>query len=276
MIRRPPRSTLFPYTTLFRSPEDRQHLVPAHERIEPRGEARVGREPAADPDHEADLPRPRVPERREPYVVDLRVRAPHSAAGDRDLVLARQVVEGGVAAEHARRRVDERRGVHDLVGVQAGERAAGDVARDVAARPHRGDPGAPERLEDVGQALERYPVELDVLADRDVGDAARVALGEPGDRAKLVGLQLTVRDPDADHEVARRLALAALSADRADAVALGVDAPPTEVGAEPLRRDRVPALTREALDLGVCLPRVQLALEPLDALGLRLGPGHGQ
>src|SRR2546426_8524463 len=72
MIRRPPRSTLFPYTTLFRSPEDRQHLVPAHERIEPRGEARVGREPAADPHHEADLPRPRVPERREPYVVDLR------------------------------------------------------------------------------------------------------------------------------------------------------------------------------------------------------------
>src|SRR3989449_11121495 len=99
--------------------------------------------------------------------------------------------------------------------------AAGDGARDVAARPHRGDPGAPERLEDVGQALERYPVELDVLADRDVGDAARVALGEPGDRAKLVGLQLTVRDPDADHEVARRLALAALAADRADAVALG-------------------------------------------------------
>src|SRR6266496_6718571 len=37
MIRRPPRSTLFPYTTLFRSPRHRQsprlvHLVPAEER----------------------------------------------------------------------------------------------------------------------------------------------------------------------------------------------------------------------------------------------------
>src|SRR2546427_3351364 len=34
MIRRPPRSTLFPYTTLFRSDvcrQRRQHLVPGHE-----------------------------------------------------------------------------------------------------------------------------------------------------------------------------------------------------------------------------------------------------
>src|SRR3989475_7297298 len=29
MIRRPPRSTLFPYTTLFRSPAPATHLVPA-------------------------------------------------------------------------------------------------------------------------------------------------------------------------------------------------------------------------------------------------------
>src|SRR2546430_3182902 len=30
MIRRPPRSTLFPYTTLFRSGEDAIHELPAH------------------------------------------------------------------------------------------------------------------------------------------------------------------------------------------------------------------------------------------------------
>src|SRR5260370_11668256 len=29
MIRRPPRSTLFPYTTLFRSPRERNDLMPA-------------------------------------------------------------------------------------------------------------------------------------------------------------------------------------------------------------------------------------------------------
>src|SRR5437879_7319382 len=31
MIRRPPRSTLFPYTTLFRSPAPLQHGSPAHD-----------------------------------------------------------------------------------------------------------------------------------------------------------------------------------------------------------------------------------------------------
>src|SRR5258707_8415537 len=36
MIRRPPRSTLFPYTTLFRSAAERIHQLPAHAR----GEAR--------------------------------------------------------------------------------------------------------------------------------------------------------------------------------------------------------------------------------------------
>src|SRR5690349_24008336 len=33
MIRRPPRSTLFPYTTLFRSVDDRLELVVAGERV---------------------------------------------------------------------------------------------------------------------------------------------------------------------------------------------------------------------------------------------------
>jgi len=33
MIRRPPRSTLFPYTTLFRSPENRQRLTNVHDKV---------------------------------------------------------------------------------------------------------------------------------------------------------------------------------------------------------------------------------------------------
>src|SRR3712207_7220454 len=46
MIRRPPRSTLFPYTTLFRS--ELQHLLVADERDQPRvrDQARIGREDA--------------------------------------------------------------------------------------------------------------------------------------------------------------------------------------------------------------------------------------
>src|SRR2546426_12583395 len=56
MIRRPPRSTLFPYTTLFRS-RRLQRLLPAHRAIGARPtiarEARAGRGVAAAPRLEA-------------------------------------------------------------------------------------------------------------------------------------------------------------------------------------------------------------------------------
>src|SRR3712207_6970443 len=45
MIRRPPRSTLFPYTTLFRSPKER-HPRPARPRGPLLGGTPDGREPA--------------------------------------------------------------------------------------------------------------------------------------------------------------------------------------------------------------------------------------
>src|SRR2546422_4775272 len=49
MIRRPPRSTLFPYTTLFRSPPSDQHvLVEADERHAPGVGRRVDRGVRAD------------------------------------------------------------------------------------------------------------------------------------------------------------------------------------------------------------------------------------
>src|SRR5437763_10404485 len=250
--------------------QHRKRLMPGDERVEGQRQVRVGREATPDAHGEPDLARARVTLSREADVVDLGVRAPRAAAGDRHLVLARQVVEGRVAVEHPRRRVDEGRGVHELVCIRASERAAGDVPRDVAARAERRDAVEPERLEHGGEVLERDPVELDVLADRDVGDPARVTLGEVGNRAELMGVERAVRDADAHHDVERRLALAPLAADGADAVALRVDPPPAEVGAEPWGRDRVPALTREADDVVVRRPRVQLPLEALDALRLGL------
>src|SRR4029450_2905813 len=90
-----------------------------------------------------------------------------------------------------------------------------------------------------------------------------------GDGSELRRFNDAVGNPDADHEVPDGLALAALAADRAGAVALGVDAPPAKVRSQPLGRARVPALEGEALDLGVRLPGIQLPLEPLDALRLR-------
>src|SRR3712207_9450357 len=58
MIRRPPRSTLFPYTTLFRSPDGRllpetvdddQPLLPGGERLQSRPQAEVGLAPGGQP-----------------------------------------------------------------------------------------------------------------------------------------------------------------------------------------------------------------------------------
>ena len=82
-------------------------------------QVRVGREPAADPHGEADLARHGMAHGGQPDVVDLGIDAPAAAAGDRDLVLARQVVEVRVAIEQARGLVHERRGVDQLVGVDA-------------------------------------------------------------------------------------------------------------------------------------------------------------
>ena len=247
-----------------------QHLVPADEGVEPEGEVGVGRQSAAHADREPHLVRLRVAQGGESDVVDLGIRAPGPAARDRDLVLARQVVELGVAVEHPRRRLDERRGVDDLVGVDSCERAAGDVARVVAARSHRREADPPQGLEDLRQVLDPHPVELDVLPHREVGDAARVPLRQVRDRPDLVGDEPAVRDPDPHHEVREGPALSACAANGADTVALRVDPPPPEVRAKPLRRNRLETLAGEAPDLAERLPRVQLPLETLDPLCLGL------
>ena len=88
--------------------DHRQHLAPAHEGVERPGEVRVGGQPAADAHGEPDLPGGGVAHGREADVVDLGIDAPAPAARDRDLVLARQVVEVGVAVQHARGAMHER------------------------------------------------------------------------------------------------------------------------------------------------------------------------
>ena len=107
-------------------------------------------------------------------VVDLRVGAPEGAAGDRDFELARQVVELRVRREHVRDFDGERRRVDEFVAVEAGERAAGDVPRHVSAGALGAEADCGKRLDDFGNGLDGEPVELDVLADGDVGeDCAR-------------------------------------------------------------------------------------------------------
>src|SRR2546425_1375072 len=88
MIRRPPRSTLFPYTTLFRSPELPQ-LRGIREREGDRGGAPAGRR---EPDAAVVPRRARVPEERRPghrRAADVRAGAP-SRTGQRLLHAGRE------------------------------------------------------------------------------------------------------------------------------------------------------------------------------------------
>ena len=70
---------------------------------------------------------------RESDVVDFRVGAPIRTSGKRDLVLAGKIVETGITREFLVECENERRYVREFMGMDAGERAAGDVARNVAA-----------------------------------------------------------------------------------------------------------------------------------------------
>src|SRR3712207_7614167 len=76
MIRRPPRSTLFPYTTLFRSlPQDAPTVEPRHEHVE------------------RDQPRPEVPRQRQPLRPVRRRHDLEALAGEEP---AHEVAHGGL------------------------------------------------------------------------------------------------------------------------------------------------------------------------------------
>ena len=60
------------------------------------------------------------------------------------------------------------------MSIQTGERASGDIARNVTAGGHGGEPDVEERLQNVSQIFDGDPMQLYVLADSDVSRAARV------------------------------------------------------------------------------------------------------
>ena len=127
-------------------------------------------EPSADEQVEADGA---VVEAGRPQadVVDLGLGAVVAAARDAELELPRQVGVLPVAGEEVRDLASDRRCVEDLVGVDAGDRAAEDVAGRVPARLHRRDPDLLEQGPDLGHVSDPDPVQLDVLAGREVAVA---------------------------------------------------------------------------------------------------------
>jgi hypothetical protein len=138
------------------------------------GQARPGRKAAA---HLHGETRPALSHHaQEGYAVDLRRVALVRAGRDGDLVLARQVRVFAVAHEEVRGLLEHAPGVEQLVAVEPGDRAAGDVPHVVAAGAGRGQAPLVQDAQHLGQAAELQPVELDVLPGRELAVAAAEAL----------------------------------------------------------------------------------------------------
>src|SRR5580704_3550527 len=167
---------------------DRDDLLPWHKSSEAHGQVRICGEAAAYAYRESGFEAADAPagDGSEANVIDLGIIAPGAAAGDGHLELAGEIVEFGVAAQRAIDIQGERRGIAEFVGVETCQRATGDVAGYITASADGGEARAPQGLDDVGECLHGDPMQLDVLADGDVGDAAGVSLGEIGDGAGLL------------------------------------------------------------------------------------------
>jgi len=213
--------------------DDRNDLVPLNKGVELRGEMRFGGESPGDAQRETDLIAAVAGAAcsGEADVIDFRIGTPVGAAGDSDFEFAGEIVELGIAAEFLVEREDEGGNVGDFVSVNSSQGAAGDVAGDVAAGAGGAEADGPEAFEEFWKIFDAYPVELDVLADGDVGNAVAEVVGEIGDGSGLFAGEEAVGDADADHEVGDGFAFAVFAADDASAVALGVNAPRAEVGA---------------------------------------------
>ena len=131
-------------------------------------------------------------------------RAILECAGHGDLELARQERELGVQRAPLAQDLAVGPRVDDLVGRDAGERIARDVADAVAAGLDAVHVDIGQQVHHVGAARQRNPVELQVLARREVAVAAVVLARDACQRAQLPAAQLAVGHRDAQH---RRMAL---------------------------------------------------------------------
>src|ERR1035441_1201205 len=206
--------------------------------------------------------------RGEANVVNLGIGAPGRAPGGGDFELTRQVVELGIGREQVGNFDCEGRRVDGLIGSHSGEGAAGDVADYVTAGAFGREADGVECVDYFRKRLDGKPVELDILADSYVGKIAGVFARDFTDDAELAGGHDSVGNADAHHEVVGDEAFAAFAAGGAHTIALGVDAPPLEVGSGPLGHDTGTAFAGELAHFVKGFPGVLLALEAFSTLGL--------
>src|SRR5205085_1980120 len=121
----------------------------------------------------------------QPNVIDLRIRAPRLASRERDLELARQVVKLCVANEVLIQFQREWRSIKQLFRIHTGDGAPRDVAGVVSAGPHGDKTSAPQGVENFRQIFDTNPMQLNVLTNRNVSNAARIAFNNIGDSSRL-------------------------------------------------------------------------------------------
>src|ERR1051326_6532682 len=107
-------------------------------------------------------------------IIDLWIRAPNFASRDRDLELPGQVVEPGISYKQLRALICQRRCVAKLIGIHTCNRATRDVAGHISAGAEGVESNTPQRLHHLGQGLNGYPMQLDVLANGKISNATRV------------------------------------------------------------------------------------------------------
>ncbi len=159
-----------------------------------------------------------------------------AAAGNGNLVLAGQIGKFAIIGHVPADLAQLRRGIDDLVLVDAGHGAADDVARVVAARAGGGDADRIQPLEDLGEILDPQPVKLERLPRGDVAEAVAEVLRDAAQGRELRGVELSAGNLGAQHEVAAVLR------------ALAIDAVPFEA-VEVVLRDRLEADPGIAVDV---------------------------
>ena len=197
--------------------DEDEDLLPGQELADDAADDRRAAHAAADQHLEADLAGV-VLQQLQADVVPADGGAVFARAGDGDLELARQ--EGELRVQRAPLAQDLAVGprVDHLVGRDAGQRVAGDVADAVAAGLDAVHVDVGQQVHHVGGARQRDPVELQVLARGEVAVVAVELARDARQLAQLAAAQLAVGHGHAQH---RRMALhvpAVLQAQRPELV----------------------------------------------------------
>ena len=189
---------------LGHAPAELDRLVGPDEDVDVRRHPLAVGQPAADEHVEPDGP-VAVLGRPQADVVDLDPGAVLQAAGHGDLELAGQVGVLAVAGEVGGDGLGHREGLDHLAGIDARHRARAHVAGGVAAGLDGGQAHVPEALPDAGDVGDADPVQLDVLAGREVGVAVAEDRAVVGSLGEGVGRHADLADLRRGHHPAGHL-----------------------------------------------------------------------